>query len=219
MKKFLIAPSILASNLKNLEKIVKEIEEGGADLIHIDIMDGHFVPNITVGPFFVKTIKELCKIPVDVHLMIENPEKYFEKFIENGADWVIIHYEAVTHLDFLLKKIKEMGAKNGVAFNPSTPVFLLKEILHLVDMALVMGVNPGFSGQEIISYTIKKVKELKEIKIQKKYEYLIGFDGGVKFENAKKILKNGCDVLMIGSGIFNEDNIAKAIKKFKMISV
>lgn len=219
MKKFLIAPSILASDFSNLKKVCQFLEKGKADLIHIDIMDGHFVPNITVGPFFVEEIKKLTKIPIDVHLMIKNAEIYYEKFINKGASWVIIHYEAVLHHDRILKNIREKGAKNGIAINPSTPVDFLNEIFPYLDMVLVMGVNPGFSGQEIIPETIGKVKKLNQIREKKGYKYKIAFDGGVNINNAKDILKNGCDILMIGSAIFNSKDIEMEIKKYREIVV
>lgn len=217
MKKFLIAPSILASDFSNLKDVLEKLEKAKVDLIHIDIMDGHFVPNITVGPDFVGFIKKNTKIPLDVHLMIENPEKYIEKFIEKGADWVIIHYEAVLHHDFLMKKIRNLGKKNGIAINPSTPVDFLDEILSFTDMVLVMGVNPGFSGQEIIEETLEKIPQLVKMRKKRNLKFKIGFDGGVKLNNAKEILKRGCDILMIGSGVFNSPDIIDEIKKFKKL--
>jgi len=219
MKKFLIAPSILASSFSNLKDVFKKLEGAEVDLIHIDVMDGHFVPNITVGPFFIEEVKKITKIPLDVHLMIENPEKYYEKFIKNGASWVIIHYEAVIHHEKIMKDIREKGAKNGIAINPSTPTSFLEEILPYADMVLVMGVNPGFSGQKIIPETIKKIGKLNDIRKKLKYNFKIGFDGGLNLENAKDILKEGCDILMIGSGIFNAEDILLRIKKFKEIEV
>lgn len=219
MKKFQIAPSILASDFSNLKNVCQCLENGGADLIHIDIMDGHFVPNITVGPFFVKTIKRLTNIPIDAHLMIKNAEKYYHRVIEFGASWIIVHYEAIVHHNSILKDIRERGAKNGIAINPSTPVDFLNEIFSYLDMVLVMGVNPGFSGQKIILETIGKVKKLKEIREREGYKYKIAFDGGVNIENAKDILKNGCDILMIGSAIFNSKDIEMEIKKYREIEI
>lgn len=219
MKKFKISPSILASNFGNLKEVLKKLEKANVDLIHIDVMDGHFVPNITVGPFFVETIKNLTKIPLDVHLMIKNPEKYYEKFIKAGADWLIVHYEALCHHDSIMKSIREKGAKNGIAINPSTPVFFLKEIFPYTDLVLVMGVNPGFSGQEIIPRTVDKVKELKDIKRDGGYNFEIAFDGGVNLDNARKILEKGCDILMVGSSLFNSEDLEKRIEEFKKIEV
>ncbi len=219
MKKFLIAPSILASSFANLEEVCVKLEEGKVDLIHIDVMDGHFVPNITVGPFFIKEMKKITKIPLDVHLMIENPEKYYEKFIENGASWVIIHFEAVIHHERIMKDIRNKGAKNGIAINPSTPVCFLEEILSYTDMVLVMGVSPGFSGQKLIPETIKKISKLNKIRDKKNLNFKIAFDGGVNLENAREIIKNGCDILMIGSDIFYYDDILSRIKEYRKIEV
>lgn len=219
MRKFKISPSILAGSFENIKETLRKLEEAEVDLLHIDVMDGHFVPNITVGPFFVENLKKLTKIPLDVHLMIENPEKYYEKFIKAGADWLVIHYEAVYHHDLIMKSIREKGAKNGIALNPSTPVSLLKEILPYSDMVLVMGVNPGFSGQKIISQTIKKIGELKKIREEEGYNFKIAFDGGVNLKNAPDILKEGCDILMIGSALFNSKDLIKEIEKFKEIEV
>lgn len=219
MKKFKISPSILASNFENLKEVVKKLEKAKVDLIHIDVMDGHFVPNITVGPFFVENIKNLTNIPLDVHLMIKNPEKYYEKFIKAGADWLIIHYEALCHHDSIMKDIRKKGAKNGIAINPSTPVFFLKEIFPYADLVLVMGVNPGFSGQKIIPQTINKVQELKKIKRDEGYNFEVAFDGGVNLDNAKEILEKGCDILMIGSALFNSEDLEEKIEKFRRIEV
>lgn len=219
MKNYILAPSILASDLSNLKDTCKILEEGKVDLIHIDIMDGQFVPNITVGPFFIETIKKLTKIPLDVHLMIKNPENFYKKFIEKGASWVIIHYEAVLHHDSILKDIRKNGAKNGIAINPSTSVESLSEIFPYLDMVLVMGVNPGFSGQEIIPETMNKVSKLKKLREKMKYKFKIAFDGGVNFKSAKILLQKGCDILMVGSGIFYSKDIFSEIKKFKELEV
>ncbi len=219
MKNYWLAPSIMAYDFKNLEKVIKILERGKVDLIHLDIMDGHFVPNITIGPFILKTLKKLTKIPIDAHLMISNPEEFLEKFIEEGADWIIVHYESTKHLHNLLEKIKKGGRKRGVAINPLTPVEFLEDAFYFIDLILIMGVNPGFSGQEIIESTIKKVKKVYELREKRCLKFKIAFDGGVNLKNAKELLKNGCDILMVGSEIFSKKNILKRILKFKNIEV
>jgi ribulose-phosphate 3-epimerase len=210
-----ISPSILTADLSNIEKQIRLLEEGGSDFIHLDVMDGHFVPNITFGPMMVKTIKRLTKIPLDVHLMISNPDKYIEKFIEAGADYLTIHQEATIHLDRSINFIKNLGVKAGVSLNPSTPVDLLDDVLRIVDMVLIMSVNPGFGGQKFIENSLKKISRLKE-KIEKvKPDTLIEVDGGININNVSFIVNHGANVLVIGNSIFESGNVPEAVKLFK----
>jgi ribulose-phosphate 3-epimerase len=210
-----ISPSILTADLSNIEKQIRFLEEGGSDFIHLDVMDGHFVPNITFGPMMVKTIKRLTKIPLDVHLMISNPDKYIEKFIEAGADYLTIHQEATIHLDRSINFIKNLGVKAGVSLNPSTPVDLLDDVLNIVDMVLIMSVNPGFGGQKFIENSLQKISRLKE-KIDKiKPDILIEVDGGININNVNAIVNHGANVLVIGNSIFESGNVPEAVKLFK----
>ena len=210
-----IAPSILTADLSNLEKQIGFLEEGGADYIHIDVMDGSFVPNITFGPVMVRTIKKLTSIPLDVHLMIVNPEKYIEEFIESGASYLTIHQEASMHLHRAVTQIKSLGAKAGVSLNPSTPLNSIEEILEITDMILIMSVNPGFGGQSFIDSSINKISRLKEMINKKGYKTLIEVDGGIKLENVEKAVTAGTDILVIGNSIFGSTDIPSITKIFK----
>jgi ribulose-phosphate 3-epimerase len=210
-----IAPSILTADLANLENQIRYLELGGADLIHIDVMDGSFVPNITFGPIMVRTIKKLTNIPLDVHLMIVNPEKYIEEFIDSGASYLTIHQEASIHLDRAVTQIKNKGAKAGVSLNPSTPLNTVEEILEITDMILIMSVNPGFGGQTFINNSLKKISKLKNIISSNGYHTLIEVDGGINLENVEKAVKVGADVLVIGNSIFGSTDIPSITKIFK----
>jgi ribulose-phosphate 3-epimerase len=212
-----IAPSILTADLPNLEKQIRFLEEGDADLIHLDVMDGHFVPNITFGPMMVKTIHRLTKLPLDVHLMITEPEKYIDKFVESGADYLTIHQEATIHLHRSITHIKSLGAKAGVSLNPSTPVHLLSDILDIVDMVLIMSVNPGFGGQRFIESSLQKIASVKQTVCSKNLNTLIEVDGGINYDNVEKIVSNGANMLVIGNSIFDSPDIPNAVKKFKEI--
>jgi ribulose-phosphate 3-epimerase len=203
----LLAPSILAANFSNLTDQLKKVEEGGADLIHCDIMDGIFVPNITFGPKIVETVKGISALPIDVHLMIKNPQNIIGDFIKAGADYITVHQEEVLHLDRELNRIKQLGAKAGVSINPATPIEVLFPILHLVDLVLIMSVNPGFGGQTLIEYTLEKVKDLNTIRNQKKYTFQIEIDGGITAENIKRVKNSGCDIIVAGTAVFNSDDI------------
>ena len=214
MKKIL-APSILSANFANLEKEIRSVEMGGADWIHCDVMDGKFVPNITFGPIVVKAINKITKLPIDVHLMIEKPDDFLEDFIKAGADYLTVHQEEVVHLHRTVARIKELGAKAGVAINPATPVNFLCEILEFVDMVLVMSVNPGFGGQKFIESSIKKIRELKSIREERELIFLIEVDGGVDNNTAKKLKDAGTDVFVSGSAIFSKDNATAAALELK----
>ncbi len=210
-----IAPSILAADFANLSQQIRLAEIGGADWIHCDIMDGHFVPNITFGPFIVKAARRVTKLPLDVHLMIENPDKYLEDFAEAGATMLTIHQEAVIHLNRTINRIKELGMKAGVALNPSTPVKTLEYVAEFVDLVLIMSVNPGFGGQTFIENSIEKIKEAAELRKDLKAGYHIEVDGGIDAHTITRAHKAGCDVFVAGSSIFKADNISAAVVELK----
>ncbi len=210
-----IAPSILTADLSNLEKQIRFLEEGNADLIHIDVMDGTFVPNITFGPLLVKTIQKITNIPLDVHLMIINPEKYVEQFIDSGASYLTIHQEATLHLHRTIEMIKKLGAKAGVSLNPATSLSTLDEILQYLDLVLIMSVNPGFGGQTFIESSLQKISRLKKMISSNKLNTLIEVDGGINLENVEKVVKAGTDILVIGNSIFSSTDIPSITKIFK----
>ncbi|HHY43041.1 MAG TPA: ribulose-phosphate 3-epimerase [Thermoanaerobacterales bacterium] len=210
-----VAPSILSADFSCLAEEVKRVEQGGADLLHIDVMDGHFVPNITLGPPVISCLKGKTSLPFDVHLMIDNPEKYVDEFIEAGADIVTVHVESTVHLHRLVTHIKDKGIKPGVALNPSTPLDTIKYILDDIYLVLIMSVNPGFGGQKFIPRMLHKISELRAILSQSNSEILIEVDGGINENNASKIIDAGADILVAGSAIYNSSNPEKVIKKLK----
>jgi len=210
-----IAPSILSANFAKLGEEIKEIEEGGADYVHIDVMDGHFVPNITIGPLIVDAVKPITKLPLDVHLMIENPDKYIKDFVEAGADIITVHQETCPHLHRTIQLIKKENVKAGVVINPGTPVAMIKEVLNNVDLVLVMSVNPGFGGQTFIHETLSKIEEIDLIRKENNYKFELQVDGGVNVETAKLCVDAGADVLVAGSAVFNQSNRKKAIQDIK----
>lgn len=212
-----IAPSILSANFLKLGEEIKAAEEAGADILHIDIMDGHFVPNITIGPFIVEAIRTITSLPIDVHLMIEEPDKYLEDFIKAGADYLTVHYEASVHLHRTVHYIKENGIKAGVSLNPATPVRSLEHILPDIDMALIMSVNPGFGGQGFIQMSTDKIKTLKRLISEKGLHTLIEVDGGVKLDNALDIVSAGADILVMGSAFFHSKNYGTIVRQFRDI--
>ncbi len=207
-----IAPSILSADFSKLGDEIKEAEEAGADLIHVDIMDGHFVPNITIGPPVVKSIKKASTLPLDVHLMIDDPDRYIDAFAKAGSDMITIHAEASVHLNRSIHYIKNNGVKAAVSLNPATSLDVLDFILSEVDMVLLMSVNPGFGGQEFIPQTLYKIKRLKDIIRDKKYNVDIEVDGGINTHNAGDVIKAGADILVMGSAFFHADNYAEVIK-------
>lgn len=213
----LLAPSILSADLSNLSQQIRLVEMSGADWIHCDIMDGHFVPNITFGPVLVEAVRRSTKLPLDVHLMIENPDKYLEDFRIAGADIISVHFEEVKHLNRTITKIKELGAKAGVVINPATPVSFLKDIAEYIDLLLIMTVNPGFGGQSFISNSERRIKEAVEIRKTFKAKFLIEVDGGINNKTISKVLQAGCDVFVAGSSIFHSDNISAATAELKNI--
>jgi ribulose-phosphate 3-epimerase len=213
----ILAASILNSDLTDLAGQLRLAEMGGADWIHCDIMDGHFVPNITFGPVLVEAVNRVTSLPIDVHLMIEKPDKFLEKFAEAGANSISVHYENVIHLNRTITRIKELGLKAGVVINPATPVDVLKDTAEYVDLVLIMSVNPGFGGQSFIPNSLMKIRDALKLRQNVKANFLIEVDGGIEVTNAKDVLEAGCDVFIIGSSIFKSENISAAAVEFKNI--
>lgn len=213
----IIAPSILSADLANLSQQLRYVEIGGADWIHCDIMDGHFVPNLTFGPLVVKAVKRSTHLPLDVHLMIENADEYLEDYINAGASYLTVHQEAVVHLNRTVNRIKELGAKAGISINPSTPVDTLKDTAEFADLILIMSVNPGFGGQSFIANSLKKVRELVKLRNELKATFLIEIDGGMSKETIGEASKAGVDVFVAGSSIFNSDNISASTAELKFL--
>lgn len=210
-----IAPSILSADFANLERDIKLVENYGADLIHIDAMDGHFVPNLTLGPNIVSAIRKVTTLPLDCHLMIQNPEKYIDDFAKAGADIITIHYEATNHLHSALQQIKLHQIKCGVVINPATPICVIEPILNMVDIVLVMTVNPGFGGQKFIEDTLIKIEQLNELRNKNNYHYAIEVDGGINNQTAKICKNAGVDIAVAGSYIYNSENMEHAIQSLK----
>jgi ribulose-phosphate 3-epimerase len=206
-----IAPSILSANFAKLGEEVVAVERAGADYIHVDVMDGHFVPNITIGPLIVEAIRPVTKLPLDVHLMIDNPDQYIEAFAKAGADYITVHVEACRHLHRTIHHIKSFGIKAGVVLNPATPVNTLQHILKDIDMVLLMSVNPGFGGQKFIPEVLPKIKKVKEMADSIGKEIEIEIDGGVNPETAKLCVEAGANVLVAGSAIYDQEDYAAAI--------
>ena len=206
MKKIQISPSILSADFSQLGKEIKKLEEGGADLIHVDVMDGHFVPNLTIGPPVIKALRNYTKLPFDVHLMISPVHKYIKNFAEAGSDIITIHPEATENLNQSISLIKELNKKVGVSLNPNTQINIIETELSNIDLVLVMSVFPGFGGQKFIPETINKIKELKEIKEKKNYTFDIEVDGGINFSNSKDVINAGANILVSGTTIFKENN-------------
>ncbi len=215
--KHLIAPSILAADFGNLAKDIEMVNQSRADYLHVDIMDGRFVPNISFGMDIVKVMNKHCEKPLDVHLMIVEPEKYIEAFREAGAEIITVHYEACPHLHRTLQQIKATGAKAGVALNPHTPVSVLDDVLENVDLVCIMSVNPGFGGQKFIYRTLHKVEKLYEQIITRNLSTVIEIDGGVGLQNAESLLKAGARVLVAGSSVFKSENPLDTISRMKDI--
>lgn len=206
-----IAPSILSADFSRLGEEIKDVEQGGADYIHVDVMDGHFVPNITIGPLIVDAIRPITELPLDVHLMIENPDQYIPQFAKSGADIISVHVEACPHLHRTIHLIKENGAKAGVVLNPHTPVNMIENVIEDVDLVLLMTVNPGFGGQSFIEQVLPKIKSVSDLCKEKGLDIDIEIDGGVNPETAKLCVDHGANVLVAGSAIYKKENRKDAI--------
>jgi ribulose-phosphate 3-epimerase len=210
-----IAPSILSANFAKLGEEILDVERGGADYIHVDVMDGHFVPNITIGPLIVDAIRPVTKLPLDVHLMIENPDQYIEQFAKAGADYITVHVEACKHLHRTIQSIKALGIKAGVVINPATPVSTIENIIEDIDMVLLMTVNPGFGGQKFIHSVLPKIKQVSDMVKERNLQVEIEVDGGVDEHTAKLCIEAGANVLVAGSAVFNKENRKEAIAKIR----
>jgi len=210
-----LSASILSADFGRLAEQVRAAEQAGVDWIHVDVMDGHFVPNLTIGPAVTKAIRRATKLPLDVHLMISNPERYLEQFVAAGADWLGIHVEATVHLERLIQNIKELGVKASVSLNPHTPLDCLEYVLKDVDLVLLMTVNPGFSGQKFIRGVLPKIRRLRQMIDEQKLDVLIQVDGGVSLDTIDEIVAAGADVLVSGSGIFNDRPLKENVRQLK----
>jgi ribulose-phosphate 3-epimerase len=206
MKKIQISPSILAADFSQLGQEIKRLEEGGADLIHVDVMDGHFVPNLTIGPPVIKALKKNCKIKFDVHLMISPVHKYIEAYSDAGADIITIHPEATDNLSESILKIKRLNKLVGVSLNPESQVDLIRDYLNQIDLVLIMSVNPGFGGQKFMPEVLDKIRELKKIQKNQNIDFDIEIDGGINFENSKVAIEAGANILVSGTTIFKSNN-------------
>ena len=218
MKKIQISPSILSADFSQLGKEIKKIEEGGADLIHVDVMDGHFVPNLTIGPPVIKALRKHCSLKFDVHLMISPVHKYIEDYADAGADIITIHPEATDNLESSILKIKELNKKVGVSLNPESKIDLILNLLDKIDLVLIMSVNPGFGGQKFMPEVLNKIKELKKIQTEKNLNFDIEIDGGINFDNFKTAINAGANILVSGTTIFKSNNgdIKKNINLLKL---
>lgn len=213
MKK--IAPSILSADFSRLSEEVRAVEKAGADLIHVDVMDGHFVPNITIGPLVVAGLRKLTSLPLDVHLMIEEPDRYVEAFVQAGGNWITVHSEVCSDLRRTIRRLRKLKARPGVVLNPATSLKVLHPILDEIDLVLLMSVNPGFGGQSFILSTFKKIEQLRKIIDQNHYSLEIEVDGGIKPENIGEVSKAGGDIFVLGTGIFKTRNYKETIRRLR----
>jgi ribulose-phosphate 3-epimerase len=213
MKK--IAPSILSADFSRLGEEVRAVEEAGADVIHVDVMDGHFVPNITIGPLVVEGLRKLTPLPLDVHLMIEKPDRYVEAFAQAGSTWITFHVEVCSRLRQMIKRVRQLNVRPGVVLNPSTSLKILYPILEEIDLVLLMSVHPGFAGQSFIPSTLRKIERLRKIIDKNRYALEIEVDGGIKVENIGEVSKAGADIFVSGSGIFKTKDYGETIRKLR----
>lgn len=214
-----LAPSLLSSDFSNLSAVLDSCEEGGADQVHVDVMDGHFVPNLTIGPVVVKALKKSTSLPLDVHLMIEEPERHISSFIEVGADMVTVHVEACRDVRDVLRQVRKGGARAGVTLRPGTPLESITGLLEDVDLVLVMSVEPGFGGQDLLPGSMERIRTLRNLidGLPADNKPLISVDGGIKLDNAIKVMDAGADILVVGSGIFDHDDPVGVMKSFKKL--
>ena len=218
MKKIQISPSILSADFSELGKEIKRLEEGGADMIHVDVMDGHFVPNLTIGPPVIKALRKNCSLKFDVHLMISPVHKYIEAYADAGADIITIHPEATDNLEESILKIKDLNKKVGVSLNPESKIDLIQGLLKEIDLVLIMSVNPGFGGQKFMPEVLEKIKQLKKIQIEKNVNFDIEIDGGINFDNCQLAIDAGANILVSGTTVFKSNNgdIEKNINLLKL---
>jgi ribulose-phosphate 3-epimerase len=213
-----IVPSILSADFARLAEEIARVERGGAAILHLDVMDGHFVDNITIGPPVVESIRKSTRAHLDCHLMIENPNRYAADFVKAGANSVSVHYEACTHLDGTLENIRKAGAMAGVVLNPATPVAVLEDVLQVADYVLLMSVNPGFGGQKLIPYVLDKVRKLDRMRREKHLALPIEIDGGVHKENLAEVVRAGCDWIVTGSAVFHSQDAEATVREFREIA-
>jgi ribulose-phosphate 3-epimerase len=213
-----IVPSILSADFARLAEEIARVQRGGASMLHLDVMDGHFVPNLTIGPPVVASIRKATRLHLDVHLMIENPERYAGEFVRAGANSVSVHYEACRHLDATLDLIREAGALAGIVLNPATPIAALEDVLEVADYVLLMSVNPGFGGQKLIPYVLEKARKLARMRREKKLALPIEIDGGVHRENLTEVVRAGCDWIVTGSAVFHSADPEAAVRDFREIA-
>jgi ribulose-phosphate 3-epimerase len=213
-----IVPSILSADFARLADEIARVERGGATMLHLDVMDGHFVPNLTIGPPVVESIRKSTRLHLDVHLMIENPDRYAAAFAQAGANSVSVHYEACRHLDGVLGLIRNAGAMAGVVLNPATPVAVLEDVLQVADYVLLMSVNPGFGGQKLIPYVLDKVRQLDRMRRERKLPLPIEIDGGVHLENLADVVRAGCDWIVTGSAIFHSGDPEATVREMRAIA-
>jgi ribulose-phosphate 3-epimerase len=213
-----IVPSILSADFARLADEIARVERGGAKLLHLDVMDGHFVPNLTIGPPVVESVRKATALHLDVHLMIEDPDRYAVDFVRAGANSVSVHYEACRHLDGVLGLIKQAGAMAGVVLNPATPVAVLEDVLEVADYVLLMSVNPGFGGQKLIPYVLEKVRKLDNMRREKRLAFPIEIDGGVHRENLAEVVRAGCDWIVTGSAVFHSGDPEATVREMRKIA-
>lgn len=213
-----ILPSILSADFSRLAEEIQTVEEAGATLLHVDVMDGHFAPNITIGPPVLRSIRKATSLPLDVHLMISEPERYIKAFAEAGADYISVHVEATPHVDRAVQLIKNEGRKAGVVLNPATPLVAVEEILEIVDHVLIMSVNPGFAGQKFIEYSLDKIARLRDMIDEAELDCRIEVDGGIETRNLREILEAGADMIVVGSHIFHSADPAETVRELLRIA-